>query len=268
MSDISGSRIPFGGEAVGIIPARCASTRFPDKPLALIKDIPMICWTWRHASQAKSLQKVIVAAEDQAIVEVVEEYGGNAVQVAGDFKCGSERVAALAAESNAPAIVNVQADEPFINPEVIDKALLLLHTEPELDVTTAYSTIDDPTDYYNPNCVKVVLDHRNRCLYFSRSPIPAIQGRQGTKDLPRYIKFHRHIGLYCYRKSALERFASLPQSDLERCEGLEQLRLLEAGGIYGAVEMDGIGPGVDTEEDLIQAEEYITERGLIFERST
>ena len=258
--------VPFGGEAIGIIPARCASIRFPDKPLALINGIPMICWTLHRASQSSSLSDVFVAAEDEEIVEAVQKYGGKARIIKGNFKSGSDRVASAARDFNAPAIVNIQADEPLIDPATIDEALRLLEKHPEFGITTGVVAISSKEEYLDPNCVKVVMDSKNRCLYFSRSPIPYQHRKQDGSGVPTDMPLLRHIGLYCFRRSALERYAELPPSVLEGCEGLEQLRYLESGGMIGAVEARAIGPGVDTIEDLHRVEEYINRKGIIFDQ--
>lgn len=256
--------IPFGGKALGVIPARRASTRFPDKPLALIKGIPMICWTLKRASEAEFLSDTFVAAEDPGIVDAVAACGGKAELVRGDFTCGSERVAAAARTSDAPVIINIQADVPLLDPAIIDDALTLLESHPEFDVTTAVTPISNIDSYQNPNCVKVVVDTNCHCLYFSRSPIPALHRNKAESELPPAIPFYRHIGFYCFRKEALERFAVLPPSPLEACEGLEQLRILEAGGKIGAVVATQVGPGVDSPDDLRKAEEYLTAMNISF----
>lgn len=256
--------IPFGGKALGVIPARRASTRFPDKPLALIKGVPMICWTLKRATKAKFVSDAFVVAEDPEIVEAVESCAGRAELVRGDFTCGSERVAAFTLKSNAPAIINIQADVPLLDPDIIDEALILLESHPEFDVTTAVTPISNIDSYRNPNCVKVVLDANYRCLYFSRSPIPALHRPEAESQLPASTPFYRHIGFYCFRRDALERFAASPPFPLEECEGLEQLRILETGGRIGAVVATEVGPGVDSPDDLRQVEEYIAKKKIAF----
>ena len=263
-SELSRKNIPLGGKAIGVIPARCASTRFPDKPLALINGIPMVCWTLGHASRALSLREVFVAAEDEQIVEAVQQGGREAKLVKGEFRSGSDRVAEAVRDCDAPIIVNIQADEPLINPADIDAAVLLLVAHPEFEVTTLVRPISNMEEYLDPNCVKVVMDHRNRCLYFSRSPVPAHQKKPRSSELAADIPFRGHVGIYCFRQDALQRFSRLPRSSLEECEGLEQLRFLEFGGVIGATEVRETGPGVNTPEDLRRAEQFITEHGIEF----
>jgi 3-deoxy-manno-octulosonate cytidylyltransferase (CMP-KDO synthetase) len=228
----------------------------------------MICWTLKRASSASSLGDIFVAAEDPEIVAAVQEWGGKAELVQGNFICGSDRVAAAVRKFDAPAIVNIQADVPLLDPEILDKALSLLFSDPGLDVTTAVTDITDLNSYRNPDCVKVVLDAHQRCLYFSRSPIPALPGTDTGTELPPSTPLYRHIGLYCFRREALERFATFPPSPLEESESLEQLRILENGGKIGAVIAAEVGPGVDSPEDLLKAEEYITNKNISFSEAS
>ena len=222
----------------------------------------MICWTWKRACQAQSLSDVFVAAEDEEIVKVVRDYGGKAMRVSGDFRSGSDRVAAAVRGREVAAVVNIQADEPFIEPRIIDDALALLEERPDFDVTTAVRVISRLEEYIDPHCVKVVLDRNRRCLYFSRAPIPAQKSKTSAAELPAGIPFYRHIGLYSFRRQALERFSVLPESALERCEGLEQLRWLEAGATIGAVETHTALPAVDTPEDLLALDNHLTKLGI------
>ena len=254
--------IPFGGRAIGVIPARLASTRFPNKPLALINNVPMICWTLRSATRAKALSEVFVAAEDEALVEAVEKQGGRARLVKGDFRSGSDRVAEAVRDLDVPAVVNIQADEPLIEPEVIDRALAFLEARPEFDATTAVQPMRSLVEYLNPNCVKVALSQMGRCLYFSRAPVPAQKTPVRGQDLPEGFPFYKHLGLYCFRRMTLTRFSQLPESVLEICEGLEQLRLLEYGATIGAIIIHHSAPAVDTPEDLLALEKHILDKGL------
>ncbi|MCX6641424.1 MAG: 3-deoxy-manno-octulosonate cytidylyltransferase [bacterium] len=266
MPDFScNSTAPFNREAIGVIPARCASIRFPNKPLALIQGVPMICWTLKRSGLAKLLRQVIVAAEDPEVVSVVQQWGGTARLVQGNFTSGSDRIAAAVRDLDAPVVVNIQGDEPFIDPDIIDKAIALLAARSDFDVTTAVRPILNLQEYRAPNSVKAVLDATGRCLYFSRSPIPAIQKMEHSEVLPRDVPFYLHIGLYCFRREALYRFTSLPKSPLEACEGLEQLRLLEAGGSIGAVVVEKMGPGINSPEDLPLAEQYALEHKIRYQ---
>lgn len=266
--DPSRRQIPFNGEAVGVIPARKASTRFPDKPLALIQGIPMVCWALRRARQAQSLKSVFVAAEDQEILEAVERCGGKAMLVKGNFKSGSDRVAAATVNLDAPVIVDIQADEPLIAPSLIDEAVALLEAHPEFDVTTAVRPIRRIEEYLDPNCVKVVMDRRGKCLYFSRASIPSQKNPSRPVQLPSGFPFFKHVGFYCFRAEALRKFTQLNASPLEDCEGLEQLRWLEYGGAIGAVETATDVPAVDTAGDIALAERYIKDNKIQLTRFT
>jgi len=224
----------------------------------------MICWTLRSAAQAKALSEVFVAAEDEALVEAVEKHGGQARLVKGDFRSGSDRVAEAVRGLDVPAVVNIQADEPLIEPETIDRALALLEARPEFDATTAVRPMRSLAEYLNSNCVKVVLNQSGRCLYFSRAPVPAQRTPVHGQDLPEGYPFYKHIGLYCFRRMTLTRFSQLPESALEICEGLEQLRLLEYGAAIGAIITHHSAPAVDTPADLLALEKHILDKGLGF----
>ncbi len=256
--------IAFGGEAVGVIPARCASSRFPDKPLALISGIPMICWTHHNSSHSASLREVFVAAEDSEIIDAVLRFDGKAILVQGRFQSGSDRIAEAVRDMQAPVIVNIQADEPLIDPQIIDKALLLLEEHPEFGVTTIVRPLSDYDEYLDPNNVKAVLDSDGKCLYFSRAPIPARHGKEAVHNLEMDLPYYLHVGIYCFRKEALMEFAELPPSALEQAEGLEQLRYLENGGFIGAVIVEKAGPGINTEADIQLAEKYISDNNIKF----
>ncbi len=260
----SAAGAPFSGDAVGIIPARCASSRFPDKPLAEIAGAPMICWTLKNASKARGLREVFVAAEDEKIVQAVRECGGKALLVKGAFRSGSDRVAAAARDLDAEVIVNIQGDEPLISPAAIDEALHLLQKRPEFGVTTIVKPFYETEDYLDPNQVKVIVDQKQRCLYFSRAPIPYRHRSSAASGSVRRGPFFHHIGIYCFRKNVLMEFSRLPESLLEEIEGLEQLRYLEYGGSIGAVIIADTGPSINTADDLKTAEAFIKEHDIQF----
>ena len=222
----------------------------------------MICWTIARASRALGLGDLFVAAEDPEIVAAVQKYGFKAELVRGDFKTGSDRIAFAARNSDAPVIVNIQADEPLIDPALIDQTLLLLEDHPEFDATTAVRPIYDYAEYINPNCVKAVLDRNQRCLLFSRSPLPAIRKTSPMKILPDKIPFYKHLGLYCFRRETLIKYSQTQESPLERCEGLEQLRILEWGGTIGAVVTTAAVPDVNSPEDLLAVQAYIKDHDI------
>lgn len=227
-----------------VIPARYASTRLPGKPLCLIADKPMIVWVLERAKMAKSADGVLVATDDERIVQAVEKAGGNAVLTSADCANGTERLCEVAARFDADNYINVQGDEPFVEPEDIDRVIALLEREKEASIATLYAEITD-REAQSENCVKIALAHNGKALYFSRSPIPFARG-----SAPRYYK---HIGLYAYRKEALVVYPKLPKSDLEESEKLEQLRYLQAGFAIYAAKTERIGISVDTPQCLQRA---------------
>ncbi|BBK45189.1 3-deoxy-manno-octulosonate cytidylyltransferase [Allostella vacuolata] len=232
-----------------VIPARLAATRLPDKPLADIHGEPMIVHVWRRAMEA-GIGPVLVAAGDPPIVAAVERAGGMAVLTDPDLPRGSDRVwAALRAfdpDGRHDAVVNVQGDLPTIEAALIRRALEPL-AEPAVDIATLAAVIIRPEERTNPNVVKAVAPFADgirvaRALYFTRATAPSGDG-----------PLYHHIGLYAFRRAALERFVALPQGVLERRESLEQLRALEAGMRIDVALVDTVPLGVDTPEDLDRA---------------
>jgi len=232
-----------------VIPARLGSTRLPDKPLADIHGEPMIVHVWRRAMEA-AIGPVLVACAEEAIVEAVSRAGGRAMLTRPDHPSGSDRiheaVARLDPEGDFDAVINVQGDLPTIDPEAIRAALAAL-ADPDVDIATLAATIIDPADGENPNIVKAVtaIDPATgigRALYFSRAAVPTGEG-----------PLYHHIGLYAYRRAALDRFVKLPPGRLERRERLEQLRALENGMRIAVALVEDVPLGVDTAEDLERA---------------
>ncbi len=240
-----------------LIPARRAATRLPDKVLAEIAGAPMIVQVWRRAIAA-ALGPVVVACDDRAILEAVEAAGGRAVMTRPDHPSGSDRIfealQSLDPEGRHDAVVNVQGDLPTIEPETIRRALAPL-AAPEVDIATLVAEISRAEERGNPNVVKAAVAFPEgsrvaRALYFSRSPVPW-PGEADTAPL------YHHIGLYAYRRAALERFVALPRAPLESRERLEQLRALEAGMRIDAALVDTVPLGVDTSADLARAREIL-----------
>ncbi|MBU0567368.1 3-deoxy-manno-octulosonate cytidylyltransferase [bacterium] len=237
-------------KVVGIIPARYGSTRFPGKPLALINDKPMIQHTYERALKAKRIDELIVATDDDHIFEVVQGFGGEAVLTFTIFKSGTDRVAAVARNIEADIIVNLQADEPLIDPSSIDQAVEAVAEDPQVKVSTLKCRIKKEGELIDPNVVKVVTNKKGEALYFSRAPIPYCF---------RENRLHyKHIGLYVFRRDFLFAFTDLPPSALEETEGLEQLRILENGYPIKVVETEYEGIGVDTREDLEKVEAILS----------
>ena len=230
--------------AVGIIPARRASTRLPAKPLALVEGRPLIAHVADNAARAHSLDEIIVATDDDEIAEAVRQAGFRAAMTAADHPSGSDRIAEVARDLDAEIVVNIQGDEPEIAPATIDAVVELLETRSEFDITTAAVEISDPDSLRSPHRVKVVKSGGARALYFSRAAIPHARDQDGPSVA------WGHLGIYAYRRDALLRMVALPPSPLEQIERLEQLRALEAGIAIGVVEVNEAVAGIDTPDDL------------------
>lgn len=236
-----------------IIPARLASTRFPEKPLALIGNQTMIQRVYNQALKVANADAVVVATDHQKIYNHIVDFGGNVVLTDPQLPSGTDRVFAAAQSLNQSfdVIVNLQGDEPFINPQVIE-ALIAEFRNPEVHIATMASKIADIEEVMNPNLVKIVLSDDHSALYFSRSPIPYLRG-VNQADWLNYGIFYQHIGLYAYRMETLEKLVALEQSPLEKMESLEQLRWLQAGYKIKVSLTDYKSFGIDTPEDLLKA---------------
>lgn len=234
-----------------IIPARYASIRLPGKPLIEIQDKPIIQWVYERVAQSKLVNSVIVATDDERIYKAVKAFGGDVVMTSPTHHSGSDRIAEIV--GNNPEIkvaVNVQGDEPMINPDSIDIAINCLLSDSSADMATLIREITDKEEINNPNIVKAVVDTTGKALYFSRSPIPY----ERTKG---YAKYYGHIGLYVYRREALLKLTKLEQTDLEKAECLEQLRALQNGFTIKTVAVDYKPIGIDTAEDLKEFEKLV-----------
>jgi 3-deoxy-manno-octulosonate cytidylyltransferase (CMP-KDO synthetase) len=238
-----------------VIPARYASTRLPGKPLADIAGQPMIVRVAAAAKRARS-DGVWVATDDERIAAAVRQYGFDVVMTRADHVSGTDRIAEVAdqlAWDDADIVVNVQGDEPLLDPALIEAVATALHGDPDAAMATAAHPLTEAEDFFNPNVVKVVCDVRGRALYFSRAPIPWDRDNFADRRdaLPANLPAQRHIGLYAYRVDFLRRFGQLAASPLERCESLEQLRALWHGYSIQVVSIDHPpASGVDTPEDL------------------
>jgi 3-deoxy-manno-octulosonate cytidylyltransferase (CMP-KDO synthetase) len=229
---------------VGVIPARYASSRFPGKALADIAGKPMIQWVYERASQAQCLQRLLVATDDERIAEAVQRFGGEVVMTSPEHPSGTDRLAEAVRDLPCDVVVNVQGDEPLIDPRAIEQAVQPLLEDATIVMSTLATPITSEDVWHDPNVVKVVTDANEFALYFSRSSIP--YHRDGTPPLNAL----HHVGLYVYRKDFLLRFAALSPTPLEQLERLEQLRVLENGGKIKVVVTDYTAIGVDTAEDL------------------
>lgn len=243
---------------IGVIPARYGSSRFPGKPLVEIAGKTMIERVYERAGQAKTLDEIVVATDDERIYDTVRSAGGRAVMTSADCATGLDRVAEVAAKySAADIIVNIQGDEPLLEPQAVDLAVRLIGSTPVAEITTLVRPeAPDGSESNDPNRVKAVLAADGRVLYFSRCSIPHGAGGQGFQRLI-------HIGMYVYRNSVLQRVCRLERSALEKAESLEQLRALEAGVIFYAAAFAGsVSIGVDTPEDIARVEREIYRLGL------
>jgi len=240
-------------DVIAVIPARYASTRLPGKPLVEIAGKPMIQRVWERTREAKRVARVIVATDDERIVQAVEAFGGEARMTRADHRSGTERIAEVAAQVAAGVYLNVQGDEPLIEPSSIDAAVEALLGDDAAQVATIAVPIAAPADIVDPNVVKVVLDFDENALYFSRAPVPWVRDSEHRVHA-RHLK---HLGLYVYRRDALLEFPTLPQGELERLEQLEQLRWLENGWKIRVAEVEHDSVSVDVAEDVARVEKIL-----------
>lgn len=245
---------------IAVIPARYASTRFPGKPLAMLGGKTVIQRVYEQA--ANVLSEAYVATDDKRIFNAVEAFGGRAVMTRADHKSGTDRIeeAVEKIATDADVIINIQGDEPFIQPSQI-KTLMHLFDDPETQIGTLGKPFETIDAVENPNSPKIVTDRRGFALYFSRSIIPYIRGVDQKEWLGHY-PFLKHLGVYAYRREVLAEVTRLPQSPLEKAESLEQLRWLENGYRIrvGITEMETVG--IDTPDDLTRAEEFLKQQSF------
>jgi 3-deoxy-manno-octulosonate cytidylyltransferase (CMP-KDO synthetase) len=254
-------------KVIAVIPARYGSTRFEGKPLADILGKPMIQHVYEGVCQSRLIDEVIVATDDQRIMEVVRQFDGKAMMTSPDHFSGTDRVAEVAKKIRSEIIVNVQGDEPLIRGSIIDKAVRPLLTDDTLSMSTLMTRIEDVRDWLNPHIVKVVTDQKGYALYFSRSPIPFPRDLQigrlesnpfGTKrPLPKRI--FKHIGVYVYRRKFLLHFARMKPTPMEKLEKLEQLRALENGHRIKVTAVDYEPLCVDTPADLQRVGAFLSQ---------
>lgn len=241
-------------DAIGVIPARYGSTRLPGKVLADICGKPMVQWVWEAAKKAKILDEVIVACDDKRIKEAVESFGGKAIFTSLKHSSGTDRICEIINPIEVKVVVNIQADEPLIDPVMIDNVARPLLEDSSLNVVTLMKKIDSEEEIRDANVVKVATNKQGFALYFSRAAIPY---QRDNSSLPTYYK---HIGLYGYTKDFLFIFKNLPESNLERTEKLEQLRILEAGFKIKVIETKISTVGVDRQEDLERVKRILSKR--------
>ena len=231
-----------------VVPARYASSRFPGKIIEMVAGKPLVLHAYERAQSASLVTDVVIAADDQRILDALAPFGANVVMTSVDHPSGTDRIAEVAEKIEADLVVNVQGDEPLIHGETIDATIRPLLEDPEVVMSTAQILITDPEKLSNPNVVKVISDVRGRALYFSRACIPVIRDAEVRASNP---PCHwEHVGMYVYRRDFLLAYAKMPQTPLEKLESLEQLRAIENGYKIAVVDTDYEGVGVDTPEDL------------------
>ena len=240
---------------IGIIPARYASTRFPGKPLAMLGGKTVIQRVYEQVMRV--LGEAYVATDDERIFTTVEDFGGKAVMTRSDHQSGTDRIQEAAEKigTDADVIINVQGDEPFIQPSQIE-TLMHLFDDSETQIGTIGKPFDTMDAVQNPNSPKIVCDVRGYALYFSRSVIPFVRGKESSEWLT-HFPFLKHLGLYAYRREVLAQITKLPQSSLEKAESLEQLRWLQNGYRIKVGITDVETVGIDTPEDLARAETFL-----------
>ena len=255
----------------GIIPSRFGSSRFPGKPLAMLAGKPLVAWVVEAVKKAKSLDEVFVATDDERIVKAVEEYGGTAVMTPSELPSGTDRIACAAKNrfggdfGDDDILVNIQGDEPLIDPRLIDELVAKLENGKGFEMATAVTPIRNAADFAAKTVVKVVLDRDDGALYFSRAPIPC--DRDNTPDFsPSHLLtlspslYFRHLGIYAYRGGFLKRYIAEPPCALEKTEKLEQLRALWMGARIAVVRTADEGVGVDTPEDAERVAKILGEK--------
>jgi len=245
---------------VGIVPARYGSTRLPAKALAMLQGVPMVVHVYEQAKQAKGLDEVLVATDDERIMAAVIRAGGKAVMTSAAHRSGTERIAEVARQLEAQVILNIQGDEPLIHPEPIQQIAEFLLAHPAVPMATVKTPMTRAEDARNPNVVKIVTDADGYALYFSRSAIPYVwtTGKE-TEDLTSRLSW-KHLGLYGYQRAFLLQFPTLPTTALEQGERLEQLRALYHGYKIKVLETGYDSIGVDTLEDLTRVEQLMRGR--------
>lgn len=247
----------------GIIPSRFGSSRFPGKPLADLAGKPLVAWVVEAVQKAKSLDTVLVATDDDRIVEAVRTFGGRAIMTPSSLPSGTDRIAVAARNflgddfADDDILVNIQGDEPLIDPALIDALVEKLRASTRYDMATAVTPIRSASDFAAKTVVKVVLDRDDGALYFSRAPIPCDRDKDPAFPGALYV---RHLGIYAYRGGFLKRYIAEPPCDLEKTEKLEQLRALWMGAKIAVVRTNDEGVGVDTPEDAVRVAKILAAR--------
>ena len=255
----------------GIIPSQFGSSRFPGKPLAILAGKPLVAWVVEAVKRAKGLDEVLVATDDERIVKAVEEYGGKAVMTPSELPSGTDRIACAARNylgadfADDDILVNIQGDEPLIDPALVEQLAAKLKDDPRWSMATAVTPIKNASDFAAKTVVKVVLDRDDGALYFSRAPIPCDRDNPPDFSLnpssPQSL-YVRHLGIYAYRGAFLKKYIAEPPCPLEKTEKLEQLRALWMGAKIAVVRTEDEGVGVDTPEDAERVAAILANRAV------
>jgi 3-deoxy-manno-octulosonate cytidylyltransferase (CMP-KDO synthetase) len=234
-----------------IIPARYQSTRFPGKPLVEIQGVSMIRRVYAQVVQASSIDQVIVATDDDRIYRHCMDFHIPTVMTSPNHTCGTDRIAEVVESLEVEFVINVQGDEPFIQPSQIDLLGQFLRSNKEANIATLYKNISSETELHNPNLVKVLVNNLGLCTYFSRSPLPFVRSDQG-QPWTQHFTYFKHIGMYGFHRDTLLELVQLPPSSWEQAESLEQLRWLQNGYKIHGIETQIETYGIDTPEDLLR----------------
>ncbi|NLG34942.1 MAG: 3-deoxy-manno-octulosonate cytidylyltransferase [Lentisphaerae bacterium] len=252
----------MSGRILGVIPSRWGSTRFPGKSLALIGGRPLLAWVVERARQARRLDGILVATDDVRIASAAREFGAEVAMTRPDHPSGTDRIAEAIRDRDAGVVINIQGDEPLIDPGLVDRVAGALADESGWDMATAAAPVTGAEELHNPDVVKVVRAADSAALYFSRSVIPFVRGgAPGHAPVPG--RHWRHIGLYGYRRDFLERLVREPPCALEELEKLEQLRALHLGARMRVLDSEAMGIGVDSPGDIPRAEALMRAAGLL-----
>ncbi len=247
---------------VGVIPSRWGSTRFPGKSLALVGGKPLLAWVVERTRQACRLDEILVATDDERIAAAAHSFGAEVAMTRVDHPSGTDRIAEAVGAIRADVVVNIQGDEPLIDPGLIDRVAEALADSDGWDMATAASPIRSAEELHNPDVVKVVRDREGRALYFSRSVIPFVRGAKAG-FAPVAGQHFRHIGIYGYQRAFLDQLVKEPPCALENLEKLEQLRALSLGCRMAVLDCEAFGIGVDSPSDVPKAEILLRQAGLL-----
>ncbi len=239
---------------VGVIPARYESKRLEHKLTQKLCGKTLLQWSWENASSAHCLDKLIIACDHEELKKEAKEFGAEVVLTSVDHSSGTDRIAEAVADVDAKVIINIQADEPLINPSIIDRLAQEMLSNEDLVMASAKKKIIEDSEIKNPNVVKVITDRSDFAIYFSRHALPYYRSRSFNKS------YYKHLGIYAYTKDFLYTFKNLPESYLELAEKLEQLRVIEAGYKIKIIETQFDSWGVDTQEDLVKVEGVLAQK--------